>query len=177
MRTVLLVSVVNLCLLGLWSPLAAQQAQRPELIVTAPTNEMVIQEANVTVEFNVNGVQLVQSSVPLAEAGKRPDANRPGEGHIHLMLDLQPVVVWERNEPYTFNNIPPGEHQLMVELVNNDHSPLSPPVVQNIRFQTVVTLPATGGEEWPLGSVRILLPLVALLLVMGTLLRRRTRSL
>jgi hypothetical protein len=84
--------------------------------------------------------------VPLSEAGKHPEVNHPGEGHLHFALDLQPLVVWEKSDPYTFPNIPPGDHQLMVELANNDHSSLSPRVMRQITFKTVMPLPATGSS-------------------------------
>jgi hypothetical protein len=61
------------------------------------------------------------------------------------MLDLAPVVVWDRAEPYTFTEVPAGGHRLTVELVNNDHSPLVPPVVQVIDFQVAPMMPRSGA--------------------------------
>jgi hypothetical protein len=148
-------------------------AQGPALTVHAPASGASIADDEVVVEFQATDFAIVPSTVTLAEAGKRPDANRPGEGHVHLMLDLLPVVVWERAEPYTFSGILPGEHLLMVELVNNDHSSLSPPVVQQIQFQTVgpVTMPTTG--QMASSPFLWLASLGALLLVLGFVSRRR----
>lgn len=140
------------------------RAQGPALKVTAPTSGNVINASNVTVSFQVAGFNIVPSTVPLAEAGKRPDANRPGEGHLHIMLDLQPVIVWERSEKYILENVPAGEHQLMVELVNNDHSSLSPPVVQHIRFRTAITMPETGQR-----FISIPRPLIIFFVMLGLL--------
>jgi hypothetical protein len=124
-------------------------AQGPRVTVTEPAPNAVIMGSTVNVAFDVEGLTLVPSTVPLAEAGQRPEANRPGEGHLHFMLDLRPVVVWERAEPYTFTDVPGGAHQLVVELVNNDHSPLSPPVVQQIQFSTAAgtLMPNTGAAQ------------------------------
>lgn len=158
------------------SPLVTWAQEGPSLTVTAPKDGVELKESNVTVEFNVSDFQLVPSNVPLTEAGKRPEANRPGEGHLHFRLDLQPVVVWEKGEPYTFTNVPPGEHQLMVEVVNNDHSSLSPPVMEQIRFRTTgpETMPATGSEPSLQSALgRILLVLGVLLLSAGGLVLRR----
>ena len=121
-------------------------AQSPGLEVTAPVDGSSVDSTDVTVEFDVTGVAIVASTVPLERAGQQPEANRPGEGHLHLMLDLGSIVVWNTTEPYTFANVPPGEHQLMVEIVNNDHSSLNPPVVQQIRFRSSAdqVVPNTG---------------------------------
>src|SRR3712207_2041402 len=81
----------------------ATAASGPELRVTAPADGAELEGEDVTVSFQVSdGFKLVRSSVPFADAGKRPEANRPNEGHLHLMLDLQPVVIVASAEPYTF---------------------------------------------------------------------------
>jgi hypothetical protein len=68
-----------------------------------------------------------------------------GEGHLHYYLDIdaptvqgQPAIpasgIWthEVSTNYTFKDVAPGAHTISVELVNNDHTPLNPPVVQKI---------------------------------------------
>ncbi|MGH2354201.1 MAG: hypothetical protein ACRDJN_21560 [Chloroflexota bacterium] len=173
MRRLLTVTALLLLTLGLSTPGAAAE---PQLTVVAPQDGAVIRGPNVTVEFNTSDITLVESTVPLEQAGQRPDANRPGEGHVHFMLDLQPLVVWEQDAPYTFTNVPPGEHQLMVELVQNDHGPLAPPVAQQIRFRTMAYVPNSGAA--PLALSRLaggLLGLAALATVGGGLLRRSKR--
>ena len=142
MRLFLALPVALALILAFGSPAAAQS---PGLTVSQPASQAVISGGAITIQFEVSEFRLVPTQVPLDEAGKRPDANRPGEGHLHFMLDLQPVVVWEKAEPYTFTNVPPGEHRLMVEVVNNDHSPLSPPVMQTIQLTvTPSNMPRTG---------------------------------
>jgi hypothetical protein len=120
-----------------------------ELAVTSPVNGVTVSGRNVTVRFRVSGIRLVPTNVPISQAGQRPDANRPGEGHVHFMLDTQPLVVWERPDAYTFSDIPPGEHQLMVEVVQNDHGALDPPVAQTIRFRTTALFGNSGGGSEP----------------------------
>lgn len=134
-------------------------AADPGLTVSSPRNDESIDGTSVTVTFDVSDFSVVPSTVPLAEAGLRPEANREGEGHVHFMLDLMPIVVWESTEPYTFSDVPPGEHTLMVELVNNDHSPLAAPVVQQIRFSTNSDqlLSYTGGGQSGPNQIYILL--------------------
>jgi hypothetical protein len=117
-----------------------------ELVVMAPASGDAVDGSEVVVRFEANEFSIVPSTIPLEEAGQHPEVNRPEEGHVHLMLDLGPVVVWNVADPYTFSDVPPGEHQLVVELVNNDHSSLSPAVLQEIRFRSTASqlLPRTG---------------------------------
>ncbi|MDQ4075282.1 MAG: DUF6130 family protein [Chloroflexota bacterium] len=153
-------------------------AQGPQLTVMEPNEGATITDDTVTVRFDVENFEIVPSTVPLEEAGEHPEANQPGQGHLHFMLDLQPVVVHESEEPYTFSDIAPGEHVLMVELANNDHSALSPPVVQQIRFRvaTPETLPETGRN----GTLPTWLSLVGLAMTLTGLAawhrRRRYRD-
>ena len=69
----------------------------------------------------------------------------PGVGHIHYFLDTVPpvypnnpalsapgTVVEVAATSYTWPNVLPGLHVLSVELVNNDHTPLSPPAVASV---------------------------------------------
>jgi hypothetical protein len=185
MRGVMLLAVIMMLTLTTYD--SAQAQAQPELVVLEPAQDMTVQGSSLTVTFQTTGFQIVASQVPVEEAGKRPEANRPGEGHLHLMLDLQPVVIWETTEPYTFENVTPGVHQLSVELVNNDHSSLSPPVIVQRRITLEASaqapadasapaaasppaqdmqhemLPATGPGSWlRMSEQRILLFLAAL---------------
>jgi LPXTG-motif cell wall-anchored protein len=153
--------------------LGVAHAAGPTLTVTAPTDGAQIEGRTVTVVFTAGDFAIVPSTVPLEQYGKRPDLNKPHEGHLHLTLDLQPLVVWDRNAPYTFTDVPPGEHQLKVELANNDHSSLSPPVFRTLRFRTIspARMPTTGEADAP--TALALLALAAALAGIGLLLRRR----
>jgi hypothetical protein len=166
--------------LSMPSPAAAQG---PTLNVSAPTNDAAIDGNTVTVVFTASNIKIVPTSVAVEEAGRRPEANQPGEGHLHFVLDLQPLVVWEKLDAYTFTNVPPGEHQLMVEIVQNDHSSLSPPVMQHIRFRSGMpqARPVTAAGGMPDGVVGALIALGILLVLGGSLIschappRRRRR--
>jgi hypothetical protein len=75
-------------------------------------------------------------------------ANNPGEGHFIYYLDVEPPT--NQGQPATtatgtykvsassvsWKGIPPGEHTVSVQLVNNDNTPLSPVVTS----QTTVEL-------------------------------------
>jgi hypothetical protein len=155
----------------------AAGAAGPELTVVAPQDGAVIEGADIPVTFTTSGITIVPTSVPVAEAGKHPELNRAGEGHLHFVIDLQPLVVWDRNAPYTLMNVPPGAHQLMVELVQNDHSSFSPPVMRQIQFRSTVApaaMPRTGVEPHADAPLR-LLALAVVLLILGLLLLGRPR--
>lgn len=67
-----------------------------------------------------------------------------GEGHIHFYLDVEEIPTTP-NKPavtadeatyhaaattiYVWKDVPSGKHTFGVQLVNNDHTPLEPPVI------------------------------------------------
>ncbi len=83
-------------------------------------------------------VTLEPINVVVKPAGGAP---RTGEGHFHITLDTgnyQPTYTTSR--PLT--GLSPGQHTITVELQNNDHSPMSPPLVKKVTF----TVTGGGGE-------------------------------
>jgi len=171
-----LITAILAVLLLAW-PSASAVAAAPVLSVATPADGAIISDSSFTVTFHVANFQIVQSTVPLAEAGKHPEVNRPGEGHLHFILDLQPLVTWYQDTPYTFTNVAPGEHQLMIEVVENDHSSFNPRVMRMIRITETPLMPATGGgggQRSPLTPIG--LGVAMFLLAFGTLLwGRRSR--
>jgi len=90
-------------------------------------------------------------------------AANEGEGHIHYYIDAgeiptkdgQPAVTKSNNtyhaqatKDYTWPNVSAGDHTFAVQLVNNDHTPLRPPVIA----QVTVTVKAAGGATTPVRS-------------------------
>jgi len=91
-------------------------------------------------------------------------AAKEGEGHIHYYIDAgevptkdgQPAVTSDNRtyhaqatKDYTWPNVSAGEHTFAAQLVNNDHTPLRPPVIA----QVTVTVKATGGATTPARSL------------------------
>jgi hypothetical protein len=171
-------TIAILAVLLLAGPSAPSAAAAPYLSVSAPVDGATISDSSFTVTFHVADFKIVPSTVPLTEAGKHPEVNRPGEGHLHFILDLQPLVTWYQDTPYTVTNVAPGEHQLMVEVVENDHSSLNPRVMQMIRITQTPLMPATGGGGGQHAAAPPLGPGVAVLgLALGALCwRRRARA-
>jgi len=86
-----------------------------------------------------------------------------GEGHIHYYIDAgeiptkdgQPAVTSnnrtyhaQAKKEYTWPSVSAGEHTFAVQLVNNDHTPLRPPVIA----QVTVEVKAAGGATTPARS-------------------------
>lgn len=121
----------------------------PTLTITSP-GTMVPTPGNVTVTVRATNFKIVD---------KQGQTKVTGEGHIHYYMDVdaptaqgQPAIpasgVWAHvsSTDYTFTNVSAGTHTISVELVNNDHTPLNPPVVQKISITvTAQTTNPTGG--------------------------------
>jgi plastocyanin len=125
----------------------------PSITITSPTGNVVPQIGDVTVSVQVSNFKLVD------QLGQ---ANVSHEGHIHYFLDItppttqgQPAIppsgsVWAAtpNTSYTFKNVTAGTHTISVELVNNDHTPLNPPVVASV----MITVQASPPTPAPSGN-------------------------
>ena len=142
-------------------------APAPSITITSPTGNIVPQIGNVTVSVQVSNFTLVD---------KLGEANVAGEGHIHYFLDVdapttpgEPAVTAAGTyaataaTSYTWHNVGGGPHKFSVELVNNDHTPLAPPVVASV---SVTVLPEIGppsvaitmprdGTDVPAGDVNV----------------------
>jgi plastocyanin len=114
-----------------------QEIGPPNLVIALPRNGTTIASGNVSVTVQVSNFNVV---------AKQGEANVQREGHLHFFLDVdapttpgQPAIppsgsVWAQvaDTSYTFTSVVPGTHTISVELVNNDHTPLDPPVVRKI---------------------------------------------
>jgi hypothetical protein len=111
-------------------------AATPQVRIICPGDVEIVGPDNFTVTIAVENFHLVD------ELGK---ANVQGEGHIHYFLDVEapttpgvPAItttgryVPTTDTSYTWLEVPGGFHIVAVELVNNDHTPLVPPVTDTI---------------------------------------------
>jgi plastocyanin len=108
------------------------------------------QGVSVTISVQVSNFGLV---------AKQGQTNVTGEGHLHYFLDSVPPTfagqvavtqagsfVVSTNTTHTWQGVAPGVHLFSVELVNNDHTPLNPPLVM---LTTLTVLPETGASPTP----------------------------
>ncbi len=154
------------------SPLATTTAttttSAPTLKITAPTGGGTgIVPGNITVTVEVTNFQLVD---------KLGQANVSGQGHLHYFLDVdapttpgQPAVTAPgtyaatASTSYTWPNVTGGQHKFSVELINNDHTPLVPPVVASVNLlvvpeigpSNVVIASPRDGASLPAGPVTV----------------------
>lgn len=61
------------------------------------------------------------------------NTNVPGEGHVHYTLDDRPFEM-SITPDAILEDVEPGEHKLVAELVQNNTEPFDPPVRQEITF-------------------------------------------
>jgi hypothetical protein len=120
---------------------------RPDIKILAPFSDVTISANDITISVRVTNFNLVD---------KKDQANEKTEGHIHYFMDVdvpttpgKPAFTAEGTyanataTSYTWSNVKPGEHVFSVELVNNDHTPLNPPRISEVRVITKDALPAT----------------------------------
>ncbi len=120
----------------------------PTVEIIEPAEGATVTGDSVTVGVNVTSFELV-------DALGAP--NVPGQGHLHYFIDVEPptepgvpavtepgTYVPTINTTHTWQNVTPGTHTLSVELTNNNHTPLEPPVID-----TVTVTVGAGGAETP----------------------------
>ncbi len=142
------------------TPTAVPQAT---LTISSPTKGASFPVGNVTVTVQVTNFNLVD---------KKGQANVVGEGRIHYFLDTgaptypgRPAIpasgVWAdaASTNYTFNNLTPGTHTMSVELVNNDDTPLVPPVVASTTIRLLgpptITIVSPGSSAIKSGGITV----------------------
>jgi plastocyanin len=83
-----------------------------------------------------------------------------GEGHIHYFMDAKAATTPGKpaitkpgtyaptiNISHTWTNVTIGKHNFSVELVNNDHTPLTPPVVAEVNVTAKAATMKTMAVE------------------------------
>jgi hypothetical protein len=117
---------------------APAQPTAPSIRITQPTDGGTVSAGAMEVNVEVTNFDLVD---------KLGEANVPGQGHIHYFLDIpapttpgKPAIpasgTWAptASTMYSFEDVSVGTHTVSAELVNNDHTPLNPPVVSEVTF-------------------------------------------
>jgi hypothetical protein len=117
-------------------------ADPASVYITYPDFDGGVYAGNVTVMVLVRNFSIVNGT-----GGQ----NKPGEGHIVYFKDVTPPTEPElpvATQPGTFQisaltrctwyNVSQGTHTFAVELVNNDNSPLVPPVIDAVDVTAVL---------------------------------------
>lgn len=117
---------------------SAPAPPRPSITILTPTDGSTARSGEVTVSVSVIGFNVVDQQV-------RPPFPPPiaGEGHVHFYLDTEtlptthslPATGTYRSiseTTHTWTGVAPGRHAFAVQLVGNDHAPLSPPAQDRV---------------------------------------------
>jgi plastocyanin len=137
----------------------------PGMVILSPRDNSIVQGSDVTISVQASNFNLVE---------KLGQSNTPREGHLHYFMDVdapttagKPAVTAAgtyaatASDTYTWKNVSPGQHTFSAELINNDHTPLSPPVVSKITV-TVAGAQATSTATSPaVGSQTAIINLIA----------------
>lgn len=141
----------------------AQGANKPMLKVITPAETQAVYGNKIPILFSTENFELVDF-----QANK---VNALGQGHIHLWLDdknpTAESAVKTFNDQFTFNDVAYGEHELRAELVNNNHTSLTPPVVSTVKFkssQLSSPLPAAATSGFDKNTALVILIVVALVI-------------
>jgi hypothetical protein len=102
------------------SPRKSLVRQEPSATLTASLVDPATsaKEKTATVQVRVAGVKLIDPAM----TNKRPTK---GQGHLHYRVDSGPVIATTTTK-LSFHELTPGNHQIVVMLANNDHSPAGP---------------------------------------------------
>src|SRR5579872_5377220 len=153
------------------SPVALAQSSTPTTTSGAPTLQVVTPQEGQTIYGTEVPILFAVQNFQIVDYTQYP-TNQKGQGHIHVWLDDQnPTMdsakkVTQDNTLYT--DVPYGDHTLKAELVNNNHTSLTPPVVVTVHFKTA---PATSPETSTVTSAfdkntaLVILVIVALVIV------------
>ena len=130
------IAVVVLALLVNSTSMSVSAVASPQLVILSPggvLNKSTVVTPSFVVAFLVSNFQFVAPGMP-------GQTNQPGMGHMHVFLDGVYWNLWSQAEGIPFNNVPAGQHNITLQLVNSDHTPLSPDVEASVIVQ-VTTAP------------------------------------
>ena len=128
----ILTTATAAALISTTSALAQSPNTAPALKIITPADSQTIYGGKIPILFAVEKFQLVdyQKNTSLVA----------GQGHIHVWLDDQnPTKESARKitaDSTTYTDVPYGDHVLRAELVNNNHTSLTPAVVSTVKFKS-----------------------------------------
>jgi plastocyanin len=125
----------------------------PGLVIVSPRDGAILPAGDITVTAQAANFNTVD---------KLGQANAQREGHFHYFLDVdapttpgKPAVTAPgtyaatASDTYTWPNVGPGMHTLSVELINNDHTPIDPPVVAKVMITVTGSSPTATPTSTP----------------------------
>lgn len=114
------------------SSVFAQATPSPTLTVITPQESQIIYGDKTPILISTENFEIVDYQTN--------QLNQAGRGHVHLWLDdpnpTRESAVKLTSDDFTYQDVAYGDHELVAELVDNDHTPLTPPVTTTINFQS-----------------------------------------
>ncbi len=93
----------------------------PMISITNPTNNGTVYSADPTISFQA-------ANFVIGNPGTGID------GHIHYTVDAGTPVMYYSANPIQLQGLTDGSHQVILQLVDNNHAPLSPAVADTVTF-------------------------------------------
>ena len=124
MRFVLVAVSLSLMLAG------AAFAADPQLDAELVDADANAAKGNALVKVAVTELRLIDAD----DAGPAP---KHGEGHLHYQVDDGPVIATSASK-LAFHALQPGNHQIHVTLVGNDHEPIGPNEIVEVMIPAAV---------------------------------------
>ncbi len=102
--------------------------------------------ANPTITINTpaDGATVYSADVPIAFNVSEFVVGNPGagiDGHIHYSVDGGTAVMQYTTLPIMLTGLSAGNHQVILQLVDNTHNPLTPNIADTVNFTIDLTLP------------------------------------
>jgi len=129
----------------------------PRISISSPEDSAKVAGPDVNVTVDVQRFEL---------ANALGQENVAGQGHVHYFLDTaapttpgEPAIPPEgayaatANPWHEWTNLSVGKHTLSVELVNNDHTPLVPAIVDVVTIEVVAAQPTLTIKSPTDGSI------------------------
>jgi hypothetical protein len=114
---------------------ASDSKSQPKLAITRPKPGETFDDTPIVVKLAVEGFKLVPPEPYFGKAGPEDT------GHVHVRLDSYPLIATSAPQLMIGKHVgerylPKGKHVLTVELVLDNHDPLTPAVRRSVVFYT-----------------------------------------
>ncbi|MCX6272966.1 MAG: DUF6130 family protein, partial [Bacteroidetes bacterium] len=100
----------------------------PSLSITSPVNNATLYGNSATINFAVQNFIIGNPGTGI-------------DGHIHYTVDGGSVVMYYTTAPITITGLAVGAHTVILQLVDNTHTPLNPDVTATVTFNMVASPP------------------------------------
>jgi hypothetical protein len=136
---------------------------QPTLKVITPSEGQTIYGSKIPILISIENFNVVDF-----ETNTLP---KNGEGHVHLWLDdpnpTAESAVKLVDDNFTYSDVSFGEHTVRAELVNNNHTPLRPPIVTTLKFKSAPAASPVPPQEskFDKNTALIILVIVSIVII------------